>query len=305
MLNEKLKGYLCGMVSGATYGMIPLFSLPVLHEGLGFDSLLFYRYLMAAAVMALIQVLRRRSLAISLRDFPLVLLLGVLFAFSSVFMFMAFDYMPTGLVSTMYFVYPVITAIIMSLFFKERMTWSRVLSLVLALAGIAMLYVSDGEERISLFGVGLTFAAALVYALYIVITNKSRIRKMPSSTLAFWSLAIGAVVFFLRADCGMALQAVPSMQAWGFILMLAIVPTVVSCTALVLSIRFVGSTVTSILGASEPVTAVLCGTLVFAEPMSWRIFFGIVTIIVAVVVLVAGDELVAKMRSKSRKKAIN
>lgn len=293
------------MVSGATYGMIPLFSLPVLNEGLGFDSLLFYRYLMAAAVMALIQVVRRRSLAISLRDFPLVLLLGVLFAFSSVFMFMAFDYMPTGLVSTMYFVYPVITALIMSLFFKERMTWSRVLSLVLALAGIAMLYVSDGEERISLFGVGLTFAAALVYALYIVITNKSRIRRMSSSTLAFWSLAIGAVVFFMRADCGMALQAVPSVKSWGLILMLAIVPTVVSCTALVLSIRYVGSTVTSILGASEPVTAVLCGTLVFAEPMSWRIFFGIVVIIVAVLVLVAGDEFMAKLRSKSRKRAIN
>ena len=305
MLSEKLKGYLCGIVSGATYGMIPLFSLPVLHEGLGFDSLLFYRYLMAAAVMALIQVVRRRSLAISLRDVPLVVLLGVLFAFSSVFMFMAFDYMPTGLVSTMYFVYPVITALIMSLFFRERMTWVRLLSLLLALAGIAMLYVSDGEERISLFGVALTFAAALVYALYIIITNKSRIRKVPSSTLAFWSLAVGAVVFFVRADCGMALQAVPSIKAWGFILMLDIVPTVVSCTALVLSIRFVGSTVTSILGASEPVTAVLCGTLVFAEPMSWRIFFGIVTIIVAVLVLVAGDEIVAKMRSKTRKKAIN
>lgn len=296
MLSDKVKGYICGMVSGATYGMIPLFSLPVLNEGLGFDSLLFYRYLMAAAVMALIQVVRRRSLAISLRDFPLVLLLGVLFAFSSVFMFMAFDYMPTGLVSTMYFVYPVITALIMSLFFKERMTWSRVLSLVLALAGIAMLYVSDGEERISLFGVGLTFAAALVYALYIIITNKSRIRRMSSSTLAFWSLAIGAVVFFLRADCGMALQAVPSVKSWGLILMLAIVPTVVSCTALVLSIRYVGSTVTSILGASEPVTAVLCGTLVFAEPMSWRIFFGIVVIIVAVLVLVAGDEFMAKIK---------
>lgn len=305
MLSEKLKGYLCGIVSGATYGMIPLFSLPVLHEGLGFDSLLFYRYLMAAAAMALIQVVRRRSLAISLRDVPLVVLLGVLFAFSSVFMFMAFDYMPTGLVSTMYFVYPVITALIMSLFFRERMTWVRLLSLVLALGGIAMLYVSDGDERISLFGVALTFAAALVYALYIIITNKSRIRKVPSSTLAFWSLAVGTVVFFVRADCGMALQAVPSIKAWGFILMLAIVPTVVSCTALVLSIRFVGSTVTSILGASEPVTAVLCGTLVFAEPMSWRIFFGIVTIIVAVLVLVAGDEIVAKMRSKTRKKAIN
>ena len=304
-LNDKVAGYISGMVSGATYGMIPLFSLPVLSEGLGFDSLLFYRYLMAAVVMAMIQLVRRRSLAISMRDVPLVLLLGGLFAFSSVFMFMAFDYMPTGLVSTMYFVYPVITAVMMSLLFRERMTWGRVLSLVLSLMGIGMLYVSDGEERMSFYCVLLTFAAALVYALYIVITNNSRIRTMPSSTLAFWSLAIGAVIFFVRADCGMALQAVPSARAWGLILLLAIVPTVVSCTALVMSIRYVGSTITSILGASEPVTAVLCGTLVFGEPMSWRILMGIVVIIVAVVVLVAGDGFVAKMRSKSRKRAIN
>lgn len=305
MFSDKVKGYVCGMVSGATYGMIPLFSVPVLREGMGFDSLLFYRYLMAAAVMAALQLVRRRSLAISMRDVPMVLLLGVLFALSSVFMFMAFDYMPTGLVSTMYFIYPVITALIMSLFFKERMTWSRALSLVMALAGIAMLYVSDGDEQMSIWGVVLTFAAALVYALYIVITNKSRIRTMPSSTLAFWSLVVGAAIFFVRADFGMALQAVPSMKAWGLILLLAIVPTVVSCTSLVMSIRYVGSTVTSILGASEPVTAVVCGTLAFAEPLSWKVLCGVVVIIVAVLVLVTGDDLVARMRSKSRKKAIN
>ena len=305
MFSDKVKGYVCGMVSGATYGMIPLFSVPVLREGMGFDSLLFYRYLMAAAVMAALQLVRRRSLAISMRDVPMVLLLGVLFALSSVFMFMAFDYMPTGLVSTMYFIYPVITALIMSLFFKERMTWSRALSLVMALAGIAMLYVSDGDEQMSIWGVVLTFAAALVYALYIVITNKSRIRTMPSSTLAFWSLVVGAAIFFVRADFGMALQAVPSMKAWGLILLLAIVPTVVSCTSLVMSIRYVGSTVTSILGASEPVTAVVCGTLAFAEPLSWKVLCGVVVIIVAVLVLVTGDDLVARLRSKSRKKAIN
>ena len=305
MISDKLKGYICGAISGATYGMIPLFSVPVLNEGVGFDSLLFYRYLMAAAVMALIQLARRRSLAISLKDVPLVLLLGVLFAFSSVFMFMAFDYMPTGLVSTMYFIYPVITALIMTLLYGERMSWGRAISLVLALVGIGMLYVSDGQEQMSIMGVILTFAAALVYALYIVITNRSRIRKMPSAKLAFWSLVVGAVIFFLRADCGMSLQSVPSWESWGLILLLAIVPTVVSCTALVMSIRYVGSTVTSILGASEPVTAVLCGTLVFGEPMSWRIFFGIVIIIVAVIVLVAGDELMAKFRIKSKKRAIN
>ena len=60
MFSDKVKGYVCGMVSGATYGMIPLFSVPVLREGMGFDSLLFYRYLMAAAVMAALQLVRRR-----------------------------------------------------------------------------------------------------------------------------------------------------------------------------------------------------------------------------------------------------
>lgn len=305
MLSDKVRGYLCGIVSGATYGMIPLFSLPVLREGLDFDSLLFYRYMLAALVMAAIQIVRGRSLALSRQDIPLVLLLGVLFAFSSVFMFMAFDYMPTGLISTMYFVYPVITALIMTLFYGEKMSIARGLSLLLALVGIGMLYKSDGDSEISIVGVGLTFAAALAYALYIVITNRSRIRKMPSSTLAFWSLLVGMVVFFVRADCGMALQAVPSPSAWGLILLLAIVPTVVSCTALVLSIRYVGSTVTSILGASEPVTAVLCGTLVFGEPMSLRIAAGVAIIILAVMVLVVSDSLVARFRSKSKKKGVS
>ena len=91
---------------------------------------------------------------------------------------MAFDYMPTGLVSTMYFVYPVITAVMMSLLFRERMTWGRVLSLVMSLVGIGMLYVSDGKERMSFYGVLLTFAAALVYALYkSKYTNELRLKK--------------------------------------------------------------------------------------------------------------------------------
>ena len=128
---------------------------------------------------------------------------------------------------------------------------------------------------------------------------------MPSSTLAFWSLAVGAAIFFVRADFGVTLQEVPSLEAWGLILLLAIVPTVVSCTSLVLSIRYVGSTITSILGAMEPLTAVLCGTLVFGEEMSLRIFAGIFVIVAAVMVLVASDEIVARRRAKSRKKGIS
>ena len=258
-------------------------------------------------ICTLIMALRGRfkALALHRNEIPLVVLLGLLYALSSVFMFQAFDYMATGLISTMYFVYPVMTASMMAMFFGERMSWGRILSLVMTIGGVLLLYVSDGDERMSLIGVGLTFAAALAYAVYIVITNQSRMRNASGSKVAFWSLMVGSVVFFARTGFGANLQVLPSLECWGLVLLLAIVPTVVSCTSLVLSIRYVGSTITSILGAMEPVTAVLCGTLVFGEAMSLRIFMGIFVIIAAVMVLVASDEMVARRRAKSRRKGVS
>lgn len=307
MQSDKLKGYFCGAISGASYGLIPLFSLPVMRQGVDFNSLLLYRYLLAALALAVIMMVRGhlKSLALRRDEIPFVLVLGLLYAFSSVFMFRAFDYMATGLVSTMYFVYPVFTALIMATVYGEKMSWGRIMSLLMTIGGVGLLYVSDGNDRMSLMGVGLTFATALVYAIYIVITNQSRMRHASGSKVAFWSLVVGSVLFFARTGFGENLQAIPSFEGWCLVLLLAFVPTVVSCTSLVLSIRYVGSTITSILGAMEPVTAVLCGTLVFGETMSLRIFVGIMVIISGVMVLVASDQMVAIRRAKSRKKGIS
>ena len=306
MLNDKIKGYFCGAISGASYGLIPLFSLPIMRQGVDFDSLLLYRYLLAAAVMVVILASRGKlkALALHRNEIGFVVLLGVIYALSSIFMFKAFDYMATGLISTMYFVYPVFTALMMALFYGEKMSWGRVLALVMTIGGVSLLYVSDGEDTMSLMGVALTFGAALAYAVYIVITNKSRMRHAGSSKIVFWSLLVGSLLFFARTGFGQDLQPIPTLGSWGLLLLLAIVPTVVSSTLLVLSIRYVGSTITSILGAMEPIAAVLCGTLVFGEAMSLRIFMGILVIIAAVVVLVASDEMVARRRAKSRRKGI-
>lgn len=289
MLSDNVKGYIYGTISGASYGLIPLFSLPVMRQGMDSDSLLLYRYGLAATVMGAIMALRGESMAIKWRDVPWVVLLGVLFACSTIFMFISFDYIPTGMASTVFYTYPLFTVLTMTTLFGERLTIGRTLSLLMAVAGVALLYATKDGGNLSLTGVALAVGSAISYALYIVITNRSRVREMPSSRLAFWSMVVGGVVFFVRGGFGQELQAVPSAEAWVLVLLLAIVPTVVSCTALVVAIRCVGSTITSILGAMEPLTAVLCGTLVFGEPMSLRIFIGIMVIIAAVLLLVASD----------------
>ena len=305
MLNDTLKGYICGAASGASYGLIPLFSLPLLRRGVDFDSLLFYRYLIATAVLGLITRLQGRDFTLRRGEVPFIATLGVLFALSSILMFMAFDYMPTGLISTMFFIYPILVAIIMAVAYGERITATRLLSMALAIGGLALLYLKGGQTAISPMGLVLTFGAALMYAAYIIIVNKSRVRTLRGSKIAFWSLASGTVIFFARTGFGTHLQPIPSVQGWGLVLLLAIVPTVVSCTSLVLSVRYIGSTATSILGAMEPVTAVLCGTLVFAEPMTVRIFAAIATIVGAVLLLVAGDaagNAVGRLGNKIRNK---
>ena len=51
MANAKSRGCVLGAVAAASYGLNPLFTLPLYGAGMGVDSVLFYRYLLAAAML--------------------------------------------------------------------------------------------------------------------------------------------------------------------------------------------------------------------------------------------------------------
>ncbi len=68
--------------------------------------------------------------------------------------------------------------------------------------------------------------------------------------------------------------------------MLALVPTVISNLALVHSVKGIGSTLTSVLGAMEPVTAVCVGIFIFDEVFTFHIGSGIAFIIFAVLLII-------------------
>jgi drug/metabolite transporter (DMT)-like permease len=59
---------------------------------------------------------------------------------------------------------------------------------------------------------------------------------------------------------------------------------------MVYAAKYLGSTPTAILGALEPTTAVLIGVLVFSEPFTLRLLFGIVLILAAVVLVVLAKD---------------
>lgn len=298
MLPEKFKGYLCGCISSAAYGLIPLFAIPVMRKGMDIDSILSYRFICASAVMCLTLLLRGISLKVTLKELLTLALLGVVFSGSSQFLFVGYNYMSVGVASTILFTYPAFVALIMFAVFRERISWITQLSIFLAFVGVALLYLGDDiTGTISLLGIIVILLSALSYALYMVIVNKSCVKGMNGTKLTFYAMSFSAVVFTLKAFVTDGhLEPFPDVMSVADLVCLAIVPTAVSGITMTYSVKYIGSTATAVLGAMEPVTAVIVGMIAFAEPFTPNLAAGIFLIIGAVTLIVLSDNIAKAWR---------
>ena len=290
MANAKSRGCVLGAVSAASYGLNPLFTLPLYEAGMGVDSVLFYRYLLAAAMLGALMLVRRQSFAVRRRDLVPLAVMGLLFSFSSLFLFESYNHMDAGIASTILFLYPVLVAVIMAVGFHEKVSRITMLSILLAFTGIAMLYKGGGEP-LSFLGVALVFLSSLCYAVYIVGVNRSSLRGLPTEKLTFYCLVFGSLVYVVRLRGCADLQAIPSPLMWVNAVALALFPTIVSLVTMAGAIRRIGSTPTAILGALEPVTALFFGVAVFGERFTLRIGVGVSLILVAVTLIIAGKSI--------------
>ena len=296
MTNNKTKGFILGAIAAASYGMNPLFTLPLYSAGMSVDTVLFYRYSLAVIVLGIMMKFQKQSFAIKTVDVLPLCIMGLLFAFSSLFLFMSYNYMDAGIASTILFVYPVLVAIIMAVVFKEKVSPITMFSIALAFVGISMLCKSPGGQTLSLVGITFVFLSSLSYAIYIVGVNRSSLKDMPIAKLTFYVLLFGLSVYVVRLQFCTELQVIPTPMLWINAVSLAVFPTVISLVTMTKAIHYIGSTPTAILGALEPVTALFFGVLVFGEQLTPRIILGILMVITAVTLIIGGKSLLKKRK---------
>lgn len=285
-----LKGFLYGIATSVTFGLIPLFTLPLMAKGMHFESILFYRFILATLALGLMMKIKHETFRVQRSDLPFFLLLGFLYTVSAMFLFWGYDFMGAGVATTLHFTYPVFVTLIMLLFFREKTSWITCLAIFLAIAGVARLSISE-EVHFSWVGLFIVLLSAVGYASYIVTVNKSRIRNMNGRKLAFYVFVVSTVMFGLRASMHLGIQPVPDVMSFVNLLLLAVVPTVISNITLVLAVHRIGGTLTSVLGAMEPLTAVCIGVLIFGEPFTSNEAFGILLIIVAVTMIILSNTI--------------
>jgi drug/metabolite transporter (DMT)-like permease len=298
-MSQTTKGILSGIVSAVCYGVIPLFTLPLYKVGQDVDSVLFYRYTIAVAILGVLMRLQHQSFRLRRYQIVPLMVMGCLFSVSSCFLFTSYHYMDGGIASTILFVYPVLVAIIMAIFFKERMKPSTTIAILLATIGIALLCRPGDGARVHPTGILLVGGSALTYALYIVGVNRSSLKELPNTKMTFYALLFGVVFYAIRLQGCTQLIPLPDVPSVCTVVALAIFPTVISLITMARSIQYIGSTPTAILGALEPVTALIFGAVVFGEVLTPRILLGVLLVILAVTAIVVAPVL---KKLKSRKK---
>ncbi len=291
LLSNKAKGYILGAIAAATYGMNPLFALPLYADGMDADSVLFFRYMMAIPVMGLLLRIRGHSFSLASGRLAELAVLGVVVALSSLLLFLSYNYMDSGVASTLLFVYPVMVALIMAFRYGERLPPVTVVCIAVTLVGIMMLNRTAAGAGLSATGIWMVMLSSAAYAVYIVAINRPRFRDIPTLKVIFYVLLFGVSVFAVRILFNGMLTLPSQWYMWGCLLALALLPTAVSFFCTTLSIQYIGPTPTAILGALEPVVAIFVAVAVFGDILTPRQVAGMVLILSAVTVIIAGGRI--------------
>ena len=304
------------ILSSATFGLIPLFSIPLMvNENksleLDLDNVCFYRFLFSALLMGVIVFIGfarkqtgsldikkafKEAFGISVKQFFLLLLISVFYASTSIFLTASYTIgeIPSGIATTMHFLYPVFVTAIMIMFFGEKLTLFKALAVVLAFGGVFFLSGASFGSGFSLNPLGLLFVLITIftYGSYIIgVNNIKAIAGMNGMKLTFYVLAFSCLLFM----CNLVLKGgefapLTTFHQWWNILALAFVPTLISDLTLVYAIQIIGSTTTAILGCMEPLTAVLVGIAVFGEKLNLNQGIGMALVFIAVYLVILAQD---------------
>lgn len=287
-------GILSCILAEVSYGVNGWGAAHLRALGMETQSILLYRFSLAAAILAIVLVIRREPLRTCMRDLLVGASCGFMFMLSALTLYISFTYMDSGLACTLLFVYPIMVVIAMAVIFHERITLSTALSIAVAMAGVALLSLGsnaapgDGAQPkgVTLKGLVLTMISAATYAAYMIIYKRWP-PKMSQYKMSFLSISFSALCLLAYSFiAGKHIQPISTLPILGYETFLAVVPTIISIFFTVEAIKYVGPTLTSILGALEPLTALFLGIAFLGEAFTPVLALGSALVLGAVIFVI-------------------
>ena len=282
---DKFKGILFAALSAATFGLIPLYANQAILDGVNNETILVYRYGIAGIVYAIYLLFRRMNMRLTRREVKEVSLAGVGgYGITAFFLMWSYHYMPTGVATAIHFFYPVVVALLMAIFYKERLPLEVKAGIVLAICGVYLWSWTPGEVKWR--GLFFVLMSTVTYGCYITALNRPVLKRMNPDVLTCYVLLFTALFYLILAVAQGKMEIITRPRFLLDMVQLAILSTIVSARLLVAAVKLIGSVPSSVLGTLEPITAIVVGVLYFNEQLTYANYLGLLIVIVAVLVVI-------------------
>lgn len=288
--NGKIKGSVCGILAAVTYGMNPLFGLPLYERGLTTTNVLLYRFFFAFLILSGYMLVRKEPLKADRKQLFLLIIEGGFLALTCLFLYLSLHLLDSGIAATILFVYPLMVCGIMFFMFHVRQSRLTLVGMFLSISGIMILSLGNMSGKFSILGLIYVLLSALTYAIYMILLKVTSLKELSSTTLTYYAFLFAVPIYFLASVCGKGLQPLPDLFSFGCVLGLALLPATLSFLFTAVAIRHIGPTKTAILGALEPVTSIFFGIAVFHEHLTWLQMIGVLIILGAVTMVVCAGK---------------
>ena len=286
-----LNGIFYAAISSISFGFSPLFSLGLIAAGLSNFDVLSYRWMVAAVVLVIYALCKKKTLRISSFDEAWkIALLSALRAITSITLLVGYANIASGVASTINFMYPVIVTMTMMIFFGEDKSWINVGAIILSIFGVYLMSSGEGlrvEGGNTELGLACSLISAISFAAYYVVMKRVKADKIEVVKFTTWVMLLSAIYFIIAGIIvDGKISLVTDGKLWMYILGLGLWATMISNFTGVKAVRRIGPTLTSILGALQPLTAVILGGLFLDEHLGPKTIGGIALIMIAVGIVV-------------------
>lgn len=287
----RFNGIFYAIISSASFGFSPLFSIALMVTGLSHFDILTYRWGIAAFVLMIYAAIREKTLKLnSFDEVWKIILLSALRAVTSITLLIGYANIASGIASTINFMYPVVVALCMMLFYGEKKSAANIISIAMSIFGVYLLAHGDGlivEGGDTTLGLVCSIISAFSFAAYYLVMKRTKADKIEVVKFTTWIMLLSAVYFLIGGLVTEGrISLVTDSRSWLYILGLGLWSTMVSSFTGVKAIRRIGPTLTSILGALQPLTAVILGVIFLDEHLGVKTVLGIALILVAVTIVV-------------------
>ena len=261
-MKNKTGGIILAAVSSLTFGFVPFFSVTLMDAGFSPFEVLAYRWGVATIVLLAVGILMRKSFRVPKGAWLPLLAVSFFCALTAISLLIAYRNIASGVASTIHFMYPLFVAAVMMTVFREPRSWVKLGAIILSLIGAGCLAGGDIRLEGGNVTAGVLWAAisVIAYGTYIIGVRKTRIRGFGAVSFTILGMLFGGVRWVPFSDGFL----------WANILGIALLGTAVSNITLVAAIKRIGPTLSAILGALEPLTAVVIGVLALSEAFTLR-----------------------------------